>query len=347
MYGIPVVQGYEHIEFIGRGWYGKVHRMRHVALNEERAVKLIEKTLISDPSRFHIEAQLLQELQHAHVVKVLDAGMTDDHVFVAMEYLPTGSIQTLFKGDCLPTSLAILLISQISYGLEYAHSKDIIHRDVKPANFLLSEDGMAKISDFGLASRLDLEGAASGSGYAPHRAPEMLTTKLATKLSDIYGSGVALYRLVNGDSYLDNCGDKLEGKIVSGRFPDRSKYQPFVPITLKKVINRALSIDPSKRQQSFGELRDQLNRCQIYVDWRIVSPGIEYHGTTPSGRSPDIDYKANCYKNNRGSYIFEISKRSAGGQWRKIGMDCREFDSQNVRDKHTASVLARLASKGK
>ncbi|MBN8662490.1 MAG: serine/threonine protein kinase [Candidatus Obscuribacter phosphatis] len=160
---------------------------------------MIQKHRIADPNDFHKEAQTLQSLRHDNIVSVYDAGITDDYVYLAMEYIPDGSVKSIYNAQPLPVSKAVAVTRDISYDLEHAHNNGFVHRDIKPGNILLGASRSAKLSDFGLASKLSNAGIASASSYPAHGAPEMISGNVSTTQSDIYGLGVTLYRLMNGD----------------------------------------------------------------------------------------------------------------------------------------------------
>lgn len=314
--------------------------MKHEALAVERAVKLIPKHRIADSNKFHSEAQILQDLRHDNIVSVHDAGITDDFVYLAMEYLPDGSLMSISNDTLLPTRKTLSFVCETSYGLEYAHNKGFVHRDIKPGNILIGSNGTAKLSDFGLASKLTDTGTATASGYPAHRAPEMIRSNESTTQSDIYGMGVCLYRLLNGDSFLPSYGDQLEQQILAGKFPNRARYQPFIPRSLRTVVNRALSVNPTERQKDVSEFRYQVQNCKVFFDWIVLSPD-EYITILDS-----IIYRVHLWQNRTGSHCVELTRQAVGGAQRRVIKDCAEFAQKRAAVVHMHTVINRIANKG-
>ncbi len=261
---------YDRLHRLGAGAFGEVWLVFDRALGVRRAVKYIRPARIHDPTDFYREPQTLMDLRHPNVVSVEDAGtQADGTLYVAMEYLRRGSVEQRYKGRPLPLSRGVPLLCDVCWALEYAHQRGYVHRDVKPANILLGRQGEGKLSDFGLATRAPVGDSASPYGYMTHLAPEVFTNDVTSHLTDIYAVGVTAYRLVNGDGFLPSPADfgELQDMIEDGTYPDRTYYRPYVPISLKRVINRAMNIDPDRRYQSAAGLRQDLERISIACDW--------------------------------------------------------------------------------
>ena len=141
---------YERIKRLGAGNFGEVWLVYDRALAVKRAIKYIPKSRVRDPTNFYKEPQTL-------MARVEDAGKTDDGtLYVAMEYLPRGSLEDVFKGGPVPLTQAFAILEDVCWALEFAHQKNYIHRDVKPANILIGQNSRANLSDFGLASLADV-----------------------------------------------------------------------------------------------------------------------------------------------------------------------------------------------
>jgi eukaryotic-like serine/threonine-protein kinase len=276
---------YVKIGRLGAGHFGEVWLAFHQALGVRHAVKYVPESNVENPTEFFKEPQLLKRLEHPNIVKVEDAGKTaDGNLFIAMEYMRAGSLQDRFKGRPINMKRIKPLVCEALRGLQHAHDKGYIHRDIKPANILITKLGTGKISDFGLATSMSRTGAASPQGYLLHLAPEVITEDSTSILSDVYAVGMTLYRMINGDAYLRQyrTEDELDEAIIDGTFPDRRKYRLYVPQQLRKVINKALSVQPSGRYRSADQLRYALEQVRIERSWRetVEDNEIEWRSET-------------------------------------------------------------------
>lgn len=264
---------YEKERELGAGQFGVVWLAFHKGLGIRHAVKFVREENVIDPTEFFREPQLLRQLEHPNIVKVEDAGRTaDGELFIAMEYLRLGSVADRYKGRPVPLQRLKPIVCEALRGLEYAHHKGYIHRDIKPANVLIARGGNGRLSDFGLATKVDPGGTASPQGYIAHLAPEVVSSRRTSSLSDVYAMGVTLYRMVNGDSLLPrfrSMDDYLRA-IEEGRYPDRDSYRVYVPKSLKRVINKAMHIDEHKRFQGAKELRVALEQTTLACSWREI-----------------------------------------------------------------------------
>ncbi len=182
-----------------------------------------------------------------------------------MEYHPSGSLEDEVRGSTAGLNAPISVGCQIARALDYAHGLSYLHRDVKAANVLISENGDYKLSDFGLATNMRRAGGASPQGYLTHLAPEVVGGLDCSIASDIYALAVTIYRLINGEGMMPEYSDVagLQDMIVNGKFPDRTCYQPFVPHALREAINKAMNLDPARRFKTAGDFRHVLERVPI------------------------------------------------------------------------------------
>lgn len=332
---------------LGSGAFGEVWLVNDRALGVQRAIKFIPPHKISNPTNFYEEPHTLTELKHDNIIEVTDAGKTQDgQLYIAMDYYPNGSISDFIKGGIVPMRYAIKLICDICRGLEYAHSKDFIHRDIKPANIIIDQRNNGRLSDFGLATKLNIDGTASPYGYIGHLAPEVINDDITNKLTDIYAVGVTLYRLVNGDGYLPMTidPDELLELIKEGKFPNRNHYRPFVPSTLRGIINKALEVNPNNRHKSASELRHKLERLSIMGDWmpKTIPQGTQWNCTIG-----EMEYQANSIRRDRGCFDFELYKGRKGIAKRIVNSDCQYCEKKPQHERHIKSVLTRLITVGK
>src|SRR5947208_13491231 len=175
----PVVApGYEVLEELGRGGMGVVYKARQTGIGRIVALKMILGGALSaarDLARFRAEAEAIGRLQHPHIVQVFEVGELDGLPYFSLEYCAGGALSQKLAGTPLPAAEAAALVETLARAMHAAHQRGVVHRDLKPANVLLAEDGTVKISDFGLARRMDeTVQSQSGSiaGTPAYMAPE-------------------------------------------------------------------------------------------------------------------------------------------------------------------------------
>lgn len=338
---------YELIKRLGKGAFGEVWLVDDRALGVQRAVKYIPPHKISHPSEFYKEPQVLLELKHENIIEVTDAGTTlEGQLYIAMPYCQNGSISDITKGSIVPTRKAIQLLSDVCRALEYAHSKNYIHRDIKPANILIDDNLRAKLSDFGLATQLDIEGIAPGYGYIGHLAPEVLNYDYSDKRSDIYALAVTAYRMVKGDALLPMNIDpnELIELIKLGKFPDKNKYREQVPLKLRTAINKGLAVLPGNRYQSPAAFRRALESIHLYGEWL---PQTILNGTRWTTTVAGMEYEVISVTNGKKLYDIELFKGKTGIKKRIVNASCAYGLNNRIREKHLKNILNRISTKGK
>ncbi len=271
-------------EVLGQGGMGVVYRASHALLRRPTAIKLLPPDNLGEESvrRFEREVQLTAGLTHPNTVRIFDYGRTPERVFYyAMEFLDGASLDRVVKvGGAMPAARVVHILQQVAGALAEAHGIGLIHRDVKPANILLTEQGgvpdVAKILDFGLvkdiagatedgATLQALSRADSIAGTPQYMSPEAITTpdKLDAR-TDIYALGAVAYFLVSGvevfrgRTTLEVCSHHLHTEpLPPGQRVDRTGTQP-VPADLEALILRCLAKAPSARPESARALRAEL-----------------------------------------------------------------------------------------
>jgi tRNA A-37 threonylcarbamoyl transferase component Bud32 len=265
------VPGYEVLGELGRGGMGVVYKARHRALNRVVALKMILAGEHAGPqavARFRAEAEAVAALGHPGIVQIYEIGEHDGRPFLALEFAEGGSLAARLDENPWPADRAAALVEALARAVQYAHDRGVVHRDLKPDNVLLDEDGGPKVTDFGLAKRL-----AGGEGYTrtgevlgtpSYMAPEQAAgRKDVGPATDVYGLGAILYRLLAGrppfraDTPLDTLVQVLEEDPAPVR-----QLNPAVPRDLATVVHRCLRKEPAKRYASAGELADDLARFQ-------------------------------------------------------------------------------------
>lgn len=332
---------------LGNGAFGEVWLCNDRALGVQRALKFVPPHKIKNPTNFYEEPQTLVSLKHNNIVEITDAGKTNDgQLYIAMEYYPNGSISDAVSGGIVPLKYAVKLSTDICRALEYIHSKGFIHRDIKPANIIIDKNNNGRLSDFGLATKVDLDGQASPYGYIGHLAPEVILDDITDKRTDIYALGVTLYRMVNGDAYLPMTIEPMEliELIKIGKFPNRNHYRPFIPNAIKSIINKALSINPDDRFQTTSEFRHQLEKVPIKASWM---PTTIPNGTQWTCSSGNMEFIAKSQKIKTGCYNFNLYKGRKGKAKRIVNAENGNCEKKALHDRRVKKVLTRIVIKGK
>ena len=264
-----VLQGrYKIEEPLGVGGSSQVYLARDQALNRDVALKVLDPAAAADDNlrrMFVKEARALAQLSHPNIVAVYDVGEVDDSPFIVMEYLPGGSMkQRIEQAGPLSTGDAVRIAIEVANGLAFAHSKGIIHADLKPANILFDANDAAKICDFGIA-RAPQEDADTPQLYATamYVAPERVEGKSASVQSDVYGLGLVLYEgLVGKPPFTStNAAVLLRDHVVRQPVPP-SHLRPSLPRELDSVVLKALAKQPSLRYQKAGDFATALQRIE-------------------------------------------------------------------------------------
>ncbi len=264
------VPGYEILAELGRGGMGVVYRARQTTLRRLVALKMIlgsGHAGAADLARFRTEAEAIARLQHPNIVQVFEVGEHDGLPFFSLELCGGGSLAEKLDGTPLAPEEAARLVEVLARAVFAAHQKGIIHRDLKPANVLLLEDGTPKITDFGLAKKLDDVGQTQpGSimGTPSYMAPEQAGgQKDVGTAADVYALGAILYELLTGrppfraatplDTILQVIGDEP--------VPPR-QLQPKTPRDLETICLKCLQKEPGKRYGDAWTLAEDLRRFQ-------------------------------------------------------------------------------------
>lgn len=268
---------YELLELIGQGGMGVVYRARQISLDREVAVKLLAAGPWASRefiSRFQREAQNAARMQHPNIVTVYEVGTAEDLHFFSMRLVHGRSLAGALHVDGpWGARAAAALMRTIAEAVEYAHRLNVLHLDLKPANVLLDEAGVAHVADFGLARRLDdvlaME-ATEVSGTPSYMAPEQGEpgAQPLTPATDIWGLGAILYELVTGQPPFS--GGSAQATLVllrEARLPEPRRLRADLPLDLDAIIQKCLARNPAERYASAGALADDLAR---FIDQREV-----------------------------------------------------------------------------
>ncbi|MGE3807722.1 MAG: cytochrome c peroxidase, partial [Gemmataceae bacterium] len=267
---LPAIDGYEIHDELGRGGMGVVYKARHLKLDRAVALKMIIGGAAADRDyrqRFQIEVQAVAQLQHPNIVQIFDVGEFNGQPFCAFEFLEGGTLDNKYEGRPLPPAEAARLIETLARGIHAAHERGIVHRDLKPANVLLAGDGTPKISDFGLAKRLDSNIGQTQSGMIMgtpgYMAPEQAAGRIREigAATDVYSLGAMLYEMLTGrPPFVADTGWDVLSKVVVEEPTPPSRFQGKIPRDLETICLKCLEKDPARRYTSARELANDLHR---------------------------------------------------------------------------------------
>jgi WD40 repeat protein/predicted Ser/Thr protein kinase len=271
------VPGYEVMGELGRGGAGVVYHARHRILGRPVAIKMLHPSLFpteADRNRLRAEAQAVARLQHPNVVQLYEVGEAGGSPYLVLEYIAGGTLESYLAGRPQPPREAAALVETLARAVHAAHLKQIIHRDLKPANILLADDSTPKITDFGLAKRLDR--TASGltqtlSGTPAYMSPEQVPEQAAeppvrpiTRATDIYALGVILYEVLTGrPPFLGTDWVTTLLQVVRRAPVPPRELQPGTPRDLETICLKCLEKEPARRYATAEDLAGDLNR---YLD---------------------------------------------------------------------------------
>jgi serine/threonine-protein kinase len=259
---------------LGTGGMARVYLGHDRLLDREVAVKVLAEPYASDPQfveRFRREASAAAGLNHPNIVAVYDRGEADGSYYIVMEYLSGPDLKQVIRRLApLPPLQAIDYAQQILAALGAAHRRDVVHRDVKPQNVLVAEDGHLKVTDFGIAragAQTDMTEAGAVIGTAQYLSPEQARGDEVTAASDCYAVGIVLYEMLTGKVPFD--GDRpvaVAMKQISDEPVPLAAVEPSVPPELDAVVMRALAKRPSERYRTADEFRRALSEARTAID---------------------------------------------------------------------------------
>jgi serine/threonine-protein kinase len=267
---------YEIVAPLGVGGMGEVYRARDARLGREVAVKVLPESVASDTERlrrFEQEARSASALNHPNIVTIHDVGQTDGRSWIAMELVDGASLRQLLAAGALPIKRALAIGTQIAEGLARAHASGIVHRDLKPENVMVTNDGLVKILDFGLAKPAqppapDASQVATATqqteagivlGTVGYMSPEQATGRPVDHRSDQFALGAILYEAATGRRAFHGVSAvETLSKILKEEPEPLEKAQPGIPDSLVWIVDRCLAKEPDERYQSTRDLARDL-----------------------------------------------------------------------------------------
>jgi serine/threonine protein kinase len=294
-----MMPGYEILEKLGQGGMGIVYKARQVQLNRLVALKMMLTGVHAGQealARFRIEAQSIARLDHPNIVRIYDFGEHEGLSYFSMELISGGSLARMMVGQPWTAAAAAHLIQTLALAIHHAHQHNVIHRDLKPSNVLLKADGTPKITDFGLAKRLDsstdLTSTGQILGTARYMAPEQAAgdTRAIGPATDVHALGAILYELLTGRPAFD-------GHTLLETLEQVRSYEPISPMLvrpevsagLEAVCMRCLRKDPARRYGTAEALAEEL---QSLLDG----------GPRPAPVSPCLPPEPDADRDDRGQW---------------------------------------------
>jgi serine/threonine-protein kinase len=250
---------YQIHSHLGSGGFGAVYLAEDTWIGKKVAIKVPHRQNI-DFGELLREPRLLASLNHPNIVSLLTAEKQENVFFIVMEYVRGETLESIIgRAGALELTRALDFTCQICNALDHAHTQNVLHRDLRPANVLVSEAGMAKVADFGTARFLEI--AAQGTtviGSPPYMAPEQFQGK-AVFASDIYSLGVTMYQMITGSLPYDTPSPAALQKLMRGELfqPPRARNSR-IPRELNDIVMRAMAPAVNDRYQRAGELLDDL-----------------------------------------------------------------------------------------
>ena len=303
---LPGMQIYKYSlrQRIGSGSFGEVWVAEDQAVGHEYAIKILKPgTPIHHRLR---EAQIGHVLDHHNVVKVHQADVSQNHVIIAMDYLPKGPITRLANPSFyLPLPDALRIGIDILRGLEYLHGHDFFHNDIKPENVLIGPHDQGMLTDYGIVGiTKDGVPVPATNFYKIHAAPEVINSNSISAQTDLFQAGLTLFRMLVGNNVLmqrfNEMGEKAYYKELSeGKLISPSSFPQYVPSKLKSVILKSINPDTNKRYETALTMRRDLEKMNFPGYWTVENSGdfigyngaysYRYHQAKKNGNKFDIN----------------------------------------------------------
>lgn len=267
--GQKINDRYEIIRNIGEGGMANVYLALDTILNRKVAVKILRGDLATDEKfvrKFQREASAASNLDHPNIVGIYDVGEDDGNYYIVMEYVEGQTLKSLIKRRGSLTLLEVIdIMTQLTSGIEHAHEKGIIHRDIKPQNVLILDDGLVKIADFGIAQALnsnELTQTNSVMGSVHYLPPEQANGLGSTYKSDIYSLGILMFELLIGKvPFKGENAVEIAIKHMKDPIPSICEIKDEIPQSIENVVLKATAKNPKNRYDTVEEMKYDIKSC--------------------------------------------------------------------------------------
>lgn len=261
---------------LGKGGFSEVYLAEHLYLNTQTAIKVLSMRLLeSEQKAFFDEARIVAHLNHPHIVRVLDFGLIDHVPFLVMEYAPNGTLRQRHpKGTIVPLTETLSYVEQVASALQYAHDEQLIHRDVKPSNMLVGKNDEILLSDFGTALALESSITVKRDemmvGTPAYTAPEQLQGN-AVFASDQYALAMVAYEWLTGNRPFRGTFEEVARMHLHTPPPSLRAQVPDIPLSVERVILKALEKRPERRFGSVREFAVALKEARVLDEPATIS----------------------------------------------------------------------------
>lgn len=354
-----IIGTYKIVEKLGEGGMGAVYKGVDTMLDREVAIKALKPELASQTAvveRFRSEAVTLAKLNHPNIATLFSLFRQGDELFMVLEYVRGETLdQILSRRGALPTEEVIPVFCQILDGINHAHGYGIIHRDIKPANMILTETGMLKVLDFGIARLLGsnrMTRAGNIIGTLEYMAPEQVKGLETDSRTDTYALGMMLYEVLTGRTPFNTDNEFELMKLQTESLPPLPRsINPSIPESVEAAIMKAIQKDPDDRFQTAGEFREFLLDAgfierasirrptgpnQAFAGTRGPSPISNPEVSTPTGGA------AVAYKETRLGTPVEPSNQPHEAKETRLGVAAGEITQGTIGQPQVSSLFERL-----
>lgn len=322
-----IADRYEVVSHIGQGGMADVFLAVDTILNRQVAIKILRADLSTDAVsilRFEREAQAAAALAHPNIVEIYDVGDYKGHHYIVMEYVTGKTLKQVIRSrGPLVNEEAVDIMKQLCSAISEAHSRGIIHRDIKPQNVIVKADGSIKILDFGIATAkgsMQLTQANNVMGSVHYLAPELAKGEAASPQSDIYALGIVLYEMLAGDvPFKADQAVQIALKHMREPMPDVRLINASVPQSIANVITRATAKDPNNRYGSCREMLQEISTC--LRPERLNERKLVLHEDIQKQKKEQTNVKAEPargkHTNFTSSHTYETSSHEKGKNYTK------------------------------
>ena len=322
-----IADRYEVVSHIGQGGMADVFLAVDTILNRQVAIKILRADLSTDAVsilRFEREAQAAAALAHPNIVEIYDVGDYKGHHYIVMEYVTGKTLKQVIRSrGPLVNEEAVDIMKQLCSAISEAHSRGIIHRDIKPQNVIVKADGSIKILDFGIATAkgsMQLTQANNVMGSVHYLAPELAKGEAASPQSDIYALGIVLYEMLAGDvPFKADQAVQIALKHMREPMPDVRLINASVPQSIANVITRATAKDPNNRYGSCREMLQDISTC--LRPERLNERKLVLHEDIQKQKKEQTNVKAEPargkHTNFTSSHTYETSSHEKGKNYTK------------------------------